>query len=304
MSTTEASANTRVIDTREMGWEVFPGLADSYMKPLITDADGNAMVMVRGMPAGEEVHAHLPSMPYRHYHKSVYEHTFYLAGELPHWDYPSADDGVGALVMFQQGYYLDGAPGPGGLHGIEKGPRSLVGGVAISWRNGIGNNNLEPNFHEESIEVDYPADKDEVALVPATPAKDGTGLVYQSDARTIIDTRAMAWAPYPDVDGAYIKVLKTDDDGQPMTMLAWFTRGTSDLLRTRPDKTGQALRENLYVLSGELPHRDEDGTLRLLPEGTFIDRPIVPANSLQEASAEPIMPVGCTVLVWRVDYLS
>jgi len=295
---------TRVMDTRAIPWELFPGLADSYMKPLVKDAAGEPMVMLRGMPAGKDVHAALPSMPYRHYHNSVYEHAFYLAGELPHWDYPSAEDGVGTMVLFQQGYYLDGAPGPGGLHGIEAGPTSPVGGVAITWRNGVGNYNLEPTFHEESIEVGYPADKASVALVPAKPADDGSGIVYRSASRTIIDTRAMSWQPHPEFADSRVKVLATDEDGYPMTMLVWLARGTSEALRTRPDRAGESLRENIYVIAGELPHPDGTGGLRMLPEGTFIDRPMVPAGSLEDAAASPSTPIGATVLVWRVDYLS
>jgi len=297
----EPISETRIVDTRTMPWETFPGLPNSVMKPLVIDSDGVARVMIRVIKPSKELATSLPTMPYRHYHSSVAEHTYYLAGDLPHWDYASPEDGVGALVDFKAGYFLDGNPGPGGLHGIEDGPRSKTGGIVLNWRNGVGNNSLEPNFHEESIQVDYPAGKSTVATVAAESATDGSGVVYQSEARTILDTRAMRWQQFPGTKGGYIKVLARDPDGVPKTLLGWLPRGNSEALRTRPDKAGQQFRENIYVLRGSLPHPDGNGGFIHLPEGTYIDRPVVPDSPWEEAATTPEMMVGATVLMWRAE---
>jgi hypothetical protein len=273
------------------------------MKPLVVDDDGAAMVMLKGSPP-TDLRAALPSMPYRHYHSSVYEHIFFLSGELPHWDYRSPEDGVGELISFQSGYYLEGRPGPEGLHGIEEGPRSAVGATSVNWRSGVGNYASEPNFHEESIQVDYPPDKKTVALVPADARPDGSGIVYQSPTRTILDTRAMNWQQFPGTKGGYIKVLARDEDGCPTTLLGWLPRGTSEALRTRPDRSGKPFRENIFVLSGTLPHPDDDGGVTYLPEGSFIDRPVVPSTDWSDAASAPELAPGCTVLMWRFEYLT
>jgi hypothetical protein len=145
-----------VFNTFEMGWEEYPGLDGTKIKVLERFPDGEPSVMLRWRQPG----ALLPPdrLPYRHYHATVRECMFVLQGEIPHWDYRSADDaeGEGKLIRFKEGYFMDRRPGPGAIHGIEAGPVSDTGSLVLFWRTGTGNFVNEPNFKQESIEVPYP----------------------------------------------------------------------------------------------------------------------------------------------------
>ena len=142
-----------ILDTREMDWEEFPGLEGGRMKVLSRDESGEPAVMLLWFPP--DVSDNLPELPYRHYHATGREHFFFLSGEFPHWEYPSAEAREGQLVLFREGYYLDRRPGPGGMHGLEAEPTSRIGCLALHWRTGTGNISGEQNFEQESIEVPF-----------------------------------------------------------------------------------------------------------------------------------------------------
>jgi len=293
------ATDTRILDTRAMEWEPFTGIEGGAMKVLARDAEGNEMVMLFNMPPGDGPLKALPSMPYRHYHQSVHEYNYFMAGELPHWDYRTPEDPVGELVMWTEGYYLDRRPGPTGIHGIETTPTSPVGSMVLSWRTGTGNFASEPDFHEESREIAYPSSKSTVASVPLVAPADGSGLVYSTDVVDILDTRAMEWEPMSELEGAFVKVLSRDA-GEIITMIVWMPLGTSALLTTDAGRAGTSFAENLFVLAGDLPHIAEGSDeVTYLPQGTYIERKNAPSGALRERSTGVEPPLGCAVLVWR-----
>jgi hypothetical protein len=136
-----------------------------------------------------------------------------------------------------------------------------------------------------------------------TSATDGSGVVYQNEVFDILDTRDMAWRPLPVVVGAYAKVLSRDAEGQAATMVAWMGKGASALLCTKPEKAGEVFDENLFVLSGELPHLagDDAKDITYLPQGTYMQRRTAPSEALRSKAADVETPVGSTVLIWRTD---
>ena len=139
-----------ILDTREMEWEEFAGLKGARIKVLSRDEEGEPSVFLVWLPPGRLI----SDLPHRHYHRTIREYGFTLAGELPHWEYENAEQREGDLVVFQEGYYMDRAPGS--LHGLEPGPTSPIGCVVLMWRTGRGTWVDEPAFGEETVEVPYP----------------------------------------------------------------------------------------------------------------------------------------------------
>jgi hypothetical protein len=142
----------RLLDTREMPWEDFDGWKGAKVKVLSRDASERAMVMLVWMPPGPRRQGR-----HRHYHRTVRENGFILAGELPHWEYADASQARGEVVMFREGFYMDRPPGGPGLHGSEPGgPVSETGCLLLTWRDGVGNWLNEPEATSETVEVPYP----------------------------------------------------------------------------------------------------------------------------------------------------
>ena len=143
----------RLVDTRTMVWEDFPGLKGCKVKVLSRFPDGHAMIFLVWMPPGSPIPTEL--LPHRHVHRTTSEFAYVLSGELPHWEYEDASQKEGELVVFKEGYFMHRKPGS--LHGLEPGPVSDTGCLILFWRDGVGNWLDDPNAAEESPEVPYPA---------------------------------------------------------------------------------------------------------------------------------------------------
>lgn len=140
-----------LLDTREMPWEDFPLLEGTRVKVLSRDENGDAMVFLVWSPPGE-----LPSvsLPHRHFHRTVHEYALGLSGDMPHWEYESAEQGRGDMVLIRQGIFMDRAPGS--IHGLEAGATSATGSVVLMWRDGVGTFVDEPAAAGETIDVPFP----------------------------------------------------------------------------------------------------------------------------------------------------
>jgi len=138
-----------ILDTREMPWEEFSGLAGARVKMLTRDGDGNGLVWLIWLPGD------IPSVgrPHRHYHRSIHEFSYMISGELPHWEYRNAEQQQGDLVVVRSGYFMERQPGS--VHGLEEGPSSAIGCVLLQWRDGVGNYLHEPEAEQETIDVPY-----------------------------------------------------------------------------------------------------------------------------------------------------
>lgn len=297
-----ASDSTTIIDTRAMDWVSFEGMGGSAAKPLAFFDDGSCEVMLGWIPPGKA--QSIEDLPDRHYHRTVAEFFYLLGGEVYTWDYRDEDDPDGVLVRYQDGYYLDRQPGPEGIHGLEDGPVSECGPVFLNWRSGVGIWAGEPEFAEESISVPYPTNKASMVTESLTAASDGSGVVYSTPTVRLLDTRAMAWEPCPDLaPGAARKVLSTFGDGSPSVMLLSLPPATPS--RRQPSVSHRTARECIFVLSGAIAVRefrgeprevDDDGDLVVLEQGFFLDRQ---AAARHQLAWDTRCAVGAVVLYWR-----
>lgn len=146
------TAETTLLDTREMEWEDEPELG--RIKVLSRFPTGEPSVFLLWLPPGDG--ADRPS--HRHYHRTVDEYHFVIEGEQPTWVYDSADEGEGEGKEFllREGSYLARTAGPAGLHGRERSATSKTGCVMLVWRTGVGNFVREATADRETIEVPYP----------------------------------------------------------------------------------------------------------------------------------------------------
>ena len=279
------------LDTRSMAWEKFPGLDGTAIKVLSRDDDGNPMVFLHFMPPGE-----LPGveLPHRHFHRTVTENAFVLAGELPHWEYATAQDS-GELVLLREGFFMDRRPGS--IHGLEPGLSSSIGCVILMWRDGTGTMVDEPDFAEETADVPY----------AARPAPAGrfrpelAAVVRDRQDVTLLDTRELAWEPFPGLAGAKVKVLSRDEHGNGMIWMVWLPPGEVPGVELPHRHYHRTVREFSFVLVGELPHweyRDAHGPgeLVIVREGFFMDR--LP-GSIHGLEKGPSSGTGCVLLQWR-----
>ena len=142
-------ADLHVLDTRELPWEPMPGIPGGQMKTLVRGEGGLPLVYVVYLPPGSP----LPDLPHRHRHRTIHERSLTLWGELPHWEYESADQQQGDLVVFREGYFMHRRPGS--LHGLEAGATSPTGVLLLSWRTGPGTTIGDQGFEEETVHVPY-----------------------------------------------------------------------------------------------------------------------------------------------------
>jgi hypothetical protein len=133
-----------------MEWEPFEVVPGMYRKVLERDADGNAVMQLTFLPPGFT----LPELPYRHRHRTLHEYGITLWGELPHWEYESAEQ-QGVNVYRRAGFFMHRLPGS--IHGLEEGPLSPTGSVALSWRTGPGSWIGEAEFERETERIPYGA---------------------------------------------------------------------------------------------------------------------------------------------------
>ena len=208
-------ADLRRLDTREMAWEDFDGLAGTRIKVLSADERGNPMVFLQWIPPGG-----FPSveLPHRHYHSTVREFAYVLDGDLPHWEYASAD-GPGEMVVYKQGFFMNRLPGS--IHGLEPGPTSQVGCTVLFWRDGVGTMVDEPEFASEG-------DRRGPLLPPRPrpprsvtgPWPDG-GVVLDRPDVTLLDHAARCRGrTSPACEGARVKILLARRAGQRRDRLA------------------------------------------------------------------------------------
>src|SRR5262249_19113337 len=154
----------------------------------------------------------LPELPYRHYHATVEEMSYTLAGELPHWEYESVEQQHGRLVVRRPGQAMHRLGGS--IHGLEPGPQSVTGYMSLVVRRGVGNWIPDANFHEETHHVDYEPGWRPAEKLQDAQAKPGSGLIVDWSDLRIYDTRLMDWEPLDgQFKGGYRKVIARDESG-------------------------------------------------------------------------------------------
>lgn len=143
-------AGIRILDTRAMEWTPWGGPTGMKARILARHPDGDPSVFLIWLPPGELTGINLPA---RHYHSTVTERSFMLAGELPHWEYRSAQDTQGTAVVVRPGWFMERLPGS--VHGLEPGPTSQIGALILFRQTGSGNWVHSPRYHEETVDVPY-----------------------------------------------------------------------------------------------------------------------------------------------------
>ncbi len=93
------------------------------------------------------------TLPHRHYHKSVTERAYHLAGDFPHWEFKTGADMDGELIVFKRHIFMDRPPLS--IHGRFPEPFSQTGSEILYWNTGVGTGLGEPEAATETITVEF-----------------------------------------------------------------------------------------------------------------------------------------------------
>lgn len=220
-------------------------------------ATGSTVQMSYG-PAGfsPKVVEVLSHGPHRHYHNSVTERHYVLAGDYPVWHWSNERD-EGKLSILRRHTYLENPPKT--LHGIRPETTPEIATQMLVWNNGSGTNIFDKEAEKETIEV--PLD--------GPPMPD----VEWASPR-LLSTRDMAWRPHPRIDKWKIKDIAPGAKDSPPVVLvnipAEYRPGPEALDLRGADRCW------LFVLSGDLSLiiKDSNGASQLsLQEGHFLAWP-------------------------------
>lgn len=260
-------------DTRAMRWEEFPAIAGTKVKVLTRDDAGHPSTFIQWLPPGELEGV---ALPHRHFHRTVTEYAYVLSGDLPHWEYGSAEEEHGQLVVFREGYFMERRPGS--IHGLEPGPVSETGVTILFWRDGTGTMVDEPDFAQETEELSFSAGWQPPATPPEPLAPQAGGVVLERPDVRILDTREMEWEDWGGETGMKARILSRLPDGNPATMLVWLPPGELQGIDLPARHYHRTVTERSFMLAGELPHweyrsaDDKVGELVIVRPGYFMER--------------------------------
>lgn len=284
--------HVRVLDTRDLAWQDFPGIPGGRTKVLSRDADGHATIMLNWLPPTLAV-----GTPERHAHRTVVEHGYVLAGALPVREYAGPDDHTGERVLFRPGYYY--ARRPGSIHGLDTNNLGRgIGFLILEWRSGPGTYLWEDGVEHETRSLPLTASGD----APRLAARPGDGVVLERDDVTILDTREMGWEEHPVIRDGMIKVLERDPTGAPVVKIDWMAPGPSGDADER--RLHRSSCERGFVLDGDRRQREyEDGDdvagqALHLRQGYFYERRPGSVHGL-DPSPDDAGATGISILTWR-----
>ena len=266
-----------LIDTNAVPWEHNPGIPGFKRRLLVFDDATRSEVRMDYVPPGAI--PEVLELPHRHYHRTVTERAYALAGDFPHWEFSSTRDHEGEMIVFRRHLFMDRPPKS--IHGLMPEPLSETGCVLLYWNTGPGTGVAEPDAPVESVELAFDDSADD----------DPTDF---SDAR-LFDAGEVPWLEHPSVAGWKAKPLAE----------AVENSGAVSLVHIPADWTGSpgpveaqggAPSPWLFVVAGDLNlYLAENGARRelALREGAFLmwraaTAPAVPPESASDG--------GCTVL--------
>lgn len=227
------------IDTDVMEWEPDPGIPGFLSKPLHTDSETGAFTNIHFVPPGwgEEV---VHGKPYRHYHSTVYERSFCLFGDFPHWEFETPEDKDGELIVFRGGIFMDRPPMT--IHGLMPEPKSVGGATTLSWNTGAGVSVQDPKAKEETFVV---------------PFEDTHGINLEFTSPHIFQTADVDWQDHPTIGGWKIKPLCARAGGAGEAALVSIPPDW------RPDGEHAVIGDDvltwLFVVSGDVTVQVGDG---------------------------------------------
>ncbi|MCY4477906.1 MAG: hypothetical protein OXC70_07965 [Gammaproteobacteria bacterium] len=265
------------IDANAVPWEHNPGIPGFKRRLLVFDDATRSEVRMDYVPPGAI--PEVLELPHRHYHRTVTERAYALAGDFPHWEFSSTRDHEGEMIVFRRHLFMDRPPKS--IHGLMPEPLSETGCVLLYWNTGPGTGVAEPDAPVESVELAFDDSADD----------DPTDF---SDAR-LFDAGEVAWLEHPSVAGWKAKSLAE----------AVENSGAVSLVHIPADWTGspEPVEANgseplpwLFVVAGDLNlYLAENGARRelALREGAFLTWG---AGTASGVPPESVSDGGCTVL--------
>ena len=137
--------------TPDMPWEPDPAIPGFKRRLLHEDPVTSGHIKQWYLPP-----AYGPAvgtLPHRHYHRSVTERAYHLAGDFPHWEFQSGADMDGELIVFKRHIFMDRPPLS--IHGRFPDPHSQTGSEILYWNTGVGTGLGEPEAATETITVEF-----------------------------------------------------------------------------------------------------------------------------------------------------
>lgn len=265
------------IDTNAVPWEDNPGIPGFKRRLLVFDDATRSEIRMDYVPPGAI--PRVIELPHRHYHRTVSERAYALAGDFPHWEFSSTGDHVGEMIVFRRHVFMDRPPKT--IHGLMPEPLSETGCVLLYWNTGPGTGVAEPEAPVESVDIPF----DDVAE---------SDFPEFGDAR-LFDTGEVAWQPHAVVPGWKVKPLADAHENSGAVSLVHIPAdwtAPSDGLAVSGDDPAPWL----FVISGDLGVQvDENGARRDigLQEGAFLMWRTGASLSVPPESASD---GGCTVL--------
>lgn len=261
-----------IYDTRELPWTQFEGFPEGMVRKVLArfqdgpDA-GEPEAFIFYMPAGFV----LPDLPYRHYHSTVEELSYTIAGELPHWEYRDRDEQYGVLSKRRTGSAMHRLGGS--VHGLEPGPVSQVGYTSLMVRSGTGNWIHDARAAEETVHLDFEPGWSADRMLPEQQVTYGSGVILDWPDLKLWHTDFMDWQPAETMPGALWKPLARDPQGR-VKMAVVFLPPAYEL---RPHRHYHTYSQMTFTLSGQLPQCDWEsatspGTVTVHKPGTWVVR--------------------------------
>jgi hypothetical protein len=285
-------ADQRRLDTRAMHWEDLPGDPESKIKVLSRDDRGNVRVCLLWSPPREAASGDSPTR--RRIHTGARQLTLVLAGEQAGLEYANAD-APGEPVVYREGFFIDRSPGS--IYEVET---STVGSTSLIWRTDDGN---VPAETEAAVGAATSPEGPRVASADHEPSTADDGVVVDRDTLRVLDTRQMPWQGFAGLRRGKVKVLTSDEHGNPTAFMVWIPPGEVVEGWALPHRHyHRSIREFSFMISGELPHweyqnaEQQVGDLVIVRPMYFLDRS---PGSIHGLEPGPTSPTGCILLQWR-----
>ena len=266
-----------LIDTNAAPWEENPGIPGFKRRLLAFDEARRAEIRMDYVPPGAGPEG--LELPHRHYHKTVTERAYALAGDFPHWEFSSTSDHQGEMIVFRRHVFMDRPPKT--IHGLMPEPVSETGCVLLYWNNGPGTGVAEPEAPRESVELAF----DESAEEDRT----------QFDDARLFDAGDVPWQAHPNVAGWKAKPLAQAVENSGAVNLVHIPAdwaGSPQPVKARRNEPSPWL----FVISGDLRlGLAENGARRevSLSEGAFL---MWSEGTALGAPTEAVSNGGCTAL--------
>lgn len=223
-----------LIRTGDVEWRPFADIPGFMEKPLWFDLESGARRTIWHVPPawGETL---IPDEAMLHYHRSVYERSYFLFGDFPHWEFDGFDDLDGYVEIMREGLFMDRPPMS--LHGLKPGLYSQTGAVILYWNTGRGTSIAEEGYSTESVDV-LASRRDPEMRAALNPVR-------------LLRPHEMPWQDFPGRQGWKIKQLADEaQGGDPVTMV--FVPPGEHPLGDGVKGDGTFARPWAYLLSGDM----------------------------------------------------